>query len=198
MGIRKQAVSVRVGTQDLNNVRRLAKRLGVRDSDIIRVAIKSLLSRWAPLHDNNVCGRGLVPVFLENGNELFRHFDLDTPRLDSIINEGAADETRVELEDIQLLSMSGVQRSYLRWRLDQVGTHHTQNGSNGHSHQANSHQGSSNGYGAHAPINGDAGTNRQADASEVEQSLKQYLYEKYVHPRNESYSSVIKQVEHSI
>ena len=172
MGPKKQAISVRVGEADLGNLRRLAKRLGVRDSDVIRVAIKSLLTKWAPLHDSNVRGRSLVPVFLENGTELFRHFDLDTPRLDSIINEGVHAEARVELEDIQLLSMSGVQRSYLRWRLEQVGSNTAVNGAatNGH-------------------INGDMrnGSNSNgSDSAQVEQTLRQYLYEKYVHARSET------------
>ena len=182
MGPKKQAISVRVGEADLANLRKLAKRLGVRDSDVIRVAIKTLLSNWAPLHDNSVRGRSLVPVFLENGNELFRHFDLDAPRLDSIINDGVHDEARVELEDIQLLSMSGIQRSYLRWRLEQVGNSHHVNGyANG---QGNGQSGNSaNANGSHG--NSDLNANGSADGAQVEQSLRQYLYEKYVHSRAE-------------
>ncbi len=159
MGVRKQAISVRIGEADLGNLRRLARRLGVRDSDVIRVAIKSLLAKWSPLHDASVRGKNLVPVFLENGSDLFRHFELDTPRLDSIINDGAGDESRVEMEDIQLIAMSGIQRSYLRWRLDQVGNH--------------------------TLVNAQA---KQVDADDdsVEQTLRQYLYEKYVHVRAES------------
>jgi len=195
MGPKKQAISVRVGEADLHNLRRLAKRLGVRDSDVIRVAIKTLLTKWAPLHDNSVRGRSLVPVFLENGNELFRHFDLDTPKLDSIINEGVNAELRVELEDIQLLSMSGIQRSYLRWRLEQVGSH-----SHGHTN-ANGNSSPVNGARSSSDVN--SHNNHSSDGAQVEQSLRQYLYEKYVHPRVESYpssgsantSSVAKQVE---
>lgn len=162
MGARKQAISVRIGEADLGNLRRLARRLGVRDSDVIRVAIKSLLAKWSPLHDASVRGRNLVPVFLENGSDLFRHFELDTPRLDSIINDGAEQEGRVEMEDIQLIAMSGIQRSYLRWRLDQVGNH-----------------GAENGNGRHVDVEGDS----------VEQTLRQYLYEKYVHVRAEAVGS---------
>jgi len=181
MGPKKQAISVRVGEADLANLRRLAKRLGVRDSDVIRVAIKALLTKWAPLHDSNVRGRSLVPVFLENGTELFRHFDLDTPRLDSIINEGVHAEGRVELEDIQLLSMSGIQRSYLRWRLEQVSSH-----SNG----------VSNGNVANGTHNGaESNGHQQAESNQVEQSLRKYLYEKYVHPRVENHQATSKSME---
>ncbi|HVY23372.1 MAG TPA: hypothetical protein VG962_08490 [Steroidobacteraceae bacterium] len=177
MGPKKQAISVRVGEADLGNLRRLAKRLGVRDSDVIRVAIKTLLSKWAPLHDNNVRGRSLVPVFLENGTELFRHFDLDTPRLDSIINDGVHEESRVELEDIQLLSMSGIQRSYLRWRLEQVGSN-AQAGATGNATHANG--------AAVANVNGESRSANQ-DHTQIEQTLRQYLYEKYVHSRSDAF-----------
>lgn len=159
MGVRKKAISVRIGEADLSSLRRLARRLGVRDSDVIRVAIKLLLSKWSPLHDANVKGKNLVPVFLENGTELFRHFDLDTPRLNTIINDGAAEDVRVEMEDIQLLAMSGIQRSYLRWRLDQVGMQGTP---------------------AAVPAHPDG------EAESVETTLRQYLYEKYVNHRFES------------
>lgn len=163
MGVKKQAISVRIGEADLGNLRRLARRLGVRDSDVIRVAIKSLLAKWSPLHDASVRGKNLVPVFLENGSDLFRHFELDTPRLDSIINDGAGDDGRVEMEDIQLIAMSGIQRSYLRWRLDQVGNHSNAT---------------------------DPNKQVDADGDSVEQTLRQYLYEKYVHVRTEH--SVVK------
>jgi len=193
MGPKKQAISVRVGEADLGNLRKLAKRLGVRDSDVIRVAIKTLLTKWAPLHDNSVRGRSLVPVFLENGTELFRHFDLDTPRLDSIINEGVHAEGRVELEDIQLLSMSGIQRSYLRWRLEQVGNGHHTNGVNGNA----------NGVSNNSPVNGNVNGHvnghhnggsdaAHAEGVQVEQSLRQYLYEKYVHARTDNHHSNAK------
>lgn len=155
MGVRKKAISVRVGEADLMNLRRLARRLGVRDSDVIRVAIKSLLARWSPLHDSMVKGRSLVPVFLENASDLFRHFDLDTPRLDSIINDGVENDSRVATEDIQLIAMSGLQRTYVRWRLNQVGS------IRGESHAI--------------PL----------DERQLDQSLHQYLYEKYVQVRQE-------------
>lgn len=160
MGNRKKAISVRIGEADLNNLRRLAKRLGARDSDVIRVAIKSLLSKLSPLHDINVRGHSLVPVFLENGTELFRHFDLDTPRLDRIINDGVQDSDRVELEDIQLIAMSGIQRSYLKWRLERV-----------------------NQVGSVSEFKANAAA---PDNAQVEQTLRRYLYEKYVHVRNEA------------
>ncbi len=114
---RKQAVSIRLGDSDLRNIKRIAKRLGVRDSDIIRFAIKSMLNRIAPLCDEAITGRNLVPVLVESGDELIRYFELDTYRLDSIINEQADEMLRVERDDIALLAMNGLREQYLMMRL---------------------------------------------------------------------------------
>jgi hypothetical protein len=155
MDTRKKAVSIRIGASDLRSVKRLAKRLGARDSDVIRTAVKLLLGRLAPLHDPNIKGRNLMPVFLESGADLFRHFDLDAPRLESIVNEGVEAESRVDAEDIQLLAMTGVQRTYVKLRLEHLGTANV--------------------------VVGDASTSRVQDEDQVEQSLRQYLYDKYLY-----------------
>ena len=95
----------------------MALRLGVRDSDIIRYAIKSMLSRMSPLCDDAIRGRNLVPVLVESGDELIRYFELDAYRLDAIINEHAALGSRVDRDDIALLAMSGLREQYLVMRL---------------------------------------------------------------------------------
>jgi len=114
---RKQAVSIRLGEGDIRNIKRIAKRLGVRDSDVIRFAIKSTLSRLAPLCDPAIQGRNLVPVFVESGDELIRHFDLDAFRLEAIINGHVPVGSQVERDDIALLAMSGLREEYLVMRL---------------------------------------------------------------------------------
>lgn len=114
---RKQAVSIRLGESDLRNIKRLAQRLGVRDSDIIRFAIKGMLNRNSPLCDEAIRGRNLVPVLVESGDELIRYFELDAYRLDSIINERAEEESRVHRDDVALLAMSGLRDQYLMMRL---------------------------------------------------------------------------------
>lgn len=161
MSTTKQAVSVRVGETDLNNLRQLAQRLGVRDSDVIRVAIKILLNKLSPLHDLSVTGKSLVPVFLENGSDLFRYFELDAPRLFSIINDNASEESKLEMEDVQLLAMSGIQKSYLRWKLDR--TTDVPRERSGKSSSA----GSKNAEG-------------EVEESELEEALRQHFYNKYV------------------
>lgn len=114
---RKQAVSIRLGESDIRNIKRMAKRLGVRDSDIIRFAIKSTLNRIGPLCDPAIRGRNLVPVLVESGDELIRHFELDAYRLDTIINENVESGRQVDRDDIALLAMSGLRDEYLVMRL---------------------------------------------------------------------------------
>jgi (2Fe-2S) ferredoxin len=113
---RKQAVSIRLGESDIRNIKRFAERLGVRDSDIIRFAIKSTLSRIAPLCDSAIRGRNLVPVLVESGDELIRYFELDAFRLESIINEHVEEGRQVDRDDIALLAMSGLREQYLFMR----------------------------------------------------------------------------------
>ncbi len=118
MESRKQAVSIRMSASDVRKIKRLAERLGMRDSDIIRFAVKSMLGKLAPLHDPLIRGRSLMPVFLDHGQELSHHFDLDAARLEAIINEDADEKSRVDREDIQLLAMSGFVRPYARWSIE--------------------------------------------------------------------------------
>jgi hypothetical protein len=152
---RKKAVSIRLGANDLRNIKRLAKRLGVRDSDVIRAAVKGLLAKLAPLHDPALRGSNLIPVFVESGPELFRNFELDAARLDAIINDGAPQGERVAPQDVQLLAMSGQQRAYLKFRLGHLNSNQVTEGTR---------------------------LVRHAETGEsVDDTLRQYLYEKYVY-----------------
>lgn len=165
---RKQAVSVRMSSSDVRHIKRLAERLGARDSDVIRFAIKLMLSKLAPLQDPSVRGRVLVPVFLESGPELMHHFELDAARLSGIINDGVEDDRRIDPDDIQLIAMNGVQRSYVTLRVE--GFRRAQGGDTpGVTHDSG---------GSSSRING----NGQGAAGEdpLNQSLRHYLYEKYL------------------
>lgn len=95
----------------------MAQRLGVRDSDVIRYAIKSMLSHMSPLCDDAIRGRSLVPVLVESGDDLIRYFEFDAYRLETIINEGADSDARVDRDDIALLAMSGLREQYLVMRM---------------------------------------------------------------------------------
>lgn len=120
---RKQAVSIRMNVSDVRKVKKLASRLGVRDSDVIRFAVKSMLARLGPLYDPEVRGRNLVPVFVEFGTELLRSFDLDGARLEAIVNEGVEPGKRVDRDDIALLALSGAQEQYAALKLSELNRH---------------------------------------------------------------------------
>lgn len=118
---RKRSVSVRLASTDIRKIKKLAQRLNVRDTDIIRFAIKTALARIAPLEDSSIRGSRLIPVFVEYGSELLRHFDLDAARLDDIINDGATAEQRVDGDDIALLAMGDGQQGYAMLKLSGLG-----------------------------------------------------------------------------
>jgi len=118
---RKQAVSIRMSPADLQKVKDLARRLGARDSDVIRFAVKTMLGRLAPLFDPHSRGRALVPALVEAGTEFLRFFELDCGRLDALINQEVSDpEKRVSMEDLQLLAMAGVKEPYAALKLSEL------------------------------------------------------------------------------
>src|SRR5688572_321787 len=110
-----------MGVADLMKLKAIAKRLGVRDSDVFRYAVKSSIEQLGPLVDPAVQGRHLLPVFVEAGPRLLRFFELDASRLGEIVNAGVREsETLVAPEDLTLLSMAGVQQSYALVRLSEL------------------------------------------------------------------------------
>jgi hypothetical protein len=118
---KKQNISVRMNYSDLQRIKEIAKRMQVRDSDVFRFAVKNTLAKLAPLSDTEARGKDLVPVFADSGSELTSYFELDTARLEKIINAGVDDpDDRVAREDIELLAMAGVQESYVYMRLNQI------------------------------------------------------------------------------
>ncbi len=144
---RKQAVSIRMNSTDVRKVKKVASRLGVRDSDVIRFAVKSMLARLGPLYDPEAHGRNLVPVFVESGAELLRFFEIDAARLEAIINGGVEIDRRVERDDIALLALTGSQEPYAALKLSELASTER----------------------------------RERTAAELSESLRQYLYAKYVY-----------------
>ena len=119
---KKQIVSLRMNGADLRKVKDLAYRLRVRESDILRFAIRSTLRKLAPLHDSAAKGSDLIPVLIEFGPELMRHFELDSLQLEALVNAGISDpEKRIDRADIELLAMAGMQDSYVYMKLKGVG-----------------------------------------------------------------------------
>jgi len=173
---RKQAVSIRMSRSDVRHIKRLAERLGVRDSDVVRFAIKLMLAKLSPLHDQAVRGRGLVPVLMESGADLMRHFDLDALRLGGIVNEGAEQDKRVDPDDIQLIAMTGVQRSYVKMRVAGLRR------ASGIGPVANAQLGAGDGNGA--PAAGADERRELASSDSLDQELRQYLFDKYLYVKS--------------
>lgn len=147
---RKRAISIRMNAADIRKVKKLAQRLSVRDSDVIRFAVKCTLARLGPLYDPDVKGRNLVPVFVESGAELLRFFELDAARLEAIINDGVDGLRRVDRDDIALIALTGAPEPYAALMLSE--------------------------------LNRDE--RRRSRAGELSDSLRHYLYEKYVYRGN--------------
>ena len=144
---RKQAVSIRMNSTDVRKVKKVANRLGVRDSDIIRYAVKSMLAKLGPLYDPEAHGRNLVPVFVESGAELLRFFEIDASKLEAIINDGVDIDRRVDRDDIALLALTGTQEPYAALKLSEL----------------------------------DRSELRERTPAQLSESLRQYLYAKYVY-----------------
>jgi hypothetical protein len=117
---RKRAVSIRMNVADVRRIKKLAQRLNVRDSDIIRFAIKAMLARLMPFYEPEARGRNLVPVLIEAGVEFLRFFDLDTARLDAIINSEVEPEKRVSREDLALIALAGIREPYAALKLSEL------------------------------------------------------------------------------
>src|ERR1700753_2877213 len=132
---------------DVRKVKKLANRLGVRDSDVIRFAVKSMLARLGPLYDSEGHGRNLVPVFVESGAEVLGFFELDAAKLEAIINHGVETDRRVDRDDIALLALTGSQEPYAALKLSEL----------------------------------NRTERKRQNPAELSESLRQYLYAKYVY-----------------
>ena len=147
---------------DVRRIKKLAIRLGVHDSDVVRFAVKSMLARLEPLHDPEARGRSVLPVFVESGDELVRFFELDALRLDTIINDGAEIARRVDRDDVALIAMHATQPPFAAIRLSQMSQETAAGASVGERPRA-----------VHDGVD-----------IEAVNSLRRYLYEKYVRRTN--------------
>lgn len=128
MDQRKQSISVRVNDTDLRKIRSISKRLRIKESELYRFAIKNMLGRLMPLHDEALYGRDVLPALLECGEDLSRYFDLDAAVLDEIINgDSVSPEKRIEKKDLDLLAMSSIATDYVQLKLKELGKEHVEN-----------------------------------------------------------------------
>jgi len=109
---------MRISESDHLKVKRIANRLGVRDSDMYRYAIKTILSKLSPLDHKNRSGSDVLPAFIECGKELSSFFNLDAERLNTIINNGSNTQAlHVDIYDIELIAMSALPDHFLQRKI---------------------------------------------------------------------------------
>lgn len=121
MNNKKQCVSVRLKPSDIEKVEKIARRLGVRNSDIMRYAIKTALTRLINFQNPTCLGKRLIPTLIQNANELNRHLDIDSDRLDNILNDGIhTPEERISRDDIELLALCGLPAHQIQPRLESI------------------------------------------------------------------------------
>jgi len=119
MSSKKQSVSVRLSLRDVEKIKKIAVRLNVSDSDVILFSIKGMLSKLRPLSDSTITGYQLLPVFIEHGNEVSRHFDLDAEKLDHIINMSDSNNN-IDRADLELIAMQSMYPNYLKMQLESL------------------------------------------------------------------------------
>ena len=102
---RLQGISLRLSDADIRRIKAVSGRLGVRESDLLRFAIRTMLTELSPLADPAVRGRELVPMLLEHGGEIVREFGLDGHALAALVNEGVVGDDQVSRADLTALML---------------------------------------------------------------------------------------------
>ncbi len=100
----------------------MAEKLKTGRSDVVRYAIRIVLTRLNALHDPQARGTELLPAIIEYCTELNRHFDLDADRLDAILN-GEPDEQSdraIARQDIELLALCGMPVEMIQARFQEI------------------------------------------------------------------------------
>ncbi len=111
-------ISIRLSESEQRKIKATAEKLQVRNSDIVRYAIRVVLTRLSALHSSEANGITLLPTMIEYCNELNRHFDLDADKLDKIINNETSQP--VARNDIELLALCGMPVDIIQKRFFQV------------------------------------------------------------------------------
>lgn len=121
MSNQKKIVSMRITESDHMKIKRIAKRLDVKDSDVIRFAIKTTLAKLSPLDRHDKHGKDVLPAFIQIGKELANFFDLDSEKLHHIINhDNESCEFNIEINDIELIAMSALPEHFLQGKIKEL------------------------------------------------------------------------------
>lgn len=121
MEYKKRNVSVRLSEPDIKKIKDISVRLGVKESELFRYSIKTMLAKLITLSDTSVRGADLIPTWLECGRDLMAHFDLDVGQLDKVFNRNAIGGTGcVESEDLDLIILSYFDENYAAKKLSEL------------------------------------------------------------------------------
>ena len=116
----KRSVSLRLNQSDYERIRTIAKRMRARESEVFRFLLRLALAEVAPLDNTRATGAELLPAFASYAQEFASHFQLDTRRIDRVINSGANPSNLVDEDDIELLAMAGAAHRYLAVRVTEL------------------------------------------------------------------------------
>ena len=120
MDRKKRNVSIRLSESDIRKTKEVSNRLGVKDSELFRFAIKSTLRKLTPLNDAELQGADLIPAWLVWGEELLEYFDLNSEQLNEIFNNDAPHGKTIDAADIDLMLLSRLSGSYVVKRLSEI------------------------------------------------------------------------------
>ena len=73
---KKHVVSIRLTNNDRGGIQNLSSRLFIREADLYRFAVNSLLDRMCLLNDDSKRGSDLLPLFINHRTEINQHLNL--------------------------------------------------------------------------------------------------------------------------
>lgn len=118
MESKKKNVSLRLSQQDIDRIALLSERFEVKESDVMRFAIKQVLAKLAPFQDESFTGVDLIPALIEEAEGLIGFFEFGGDDLDAIVNRGVTDSGRkIDKEDLSLLAVASLNPDYARIKL---------------------------------------------------------------------------------
>ena len=117
----KKNISVRLLESDLRRIKEVSSKLGVKDSDFFRYAVKVTLGNLMPLMRRDIQGAEFLLALLDGGDNLLRHFEFDSHMLERIVNDGVAVEDKVSMMDVELVCIASVNERYMVSQLKSSG-----------------------------------------------------------------------------
>lgn len=115
----KRIVSIRINTSDFGRIKAIAKRLKVRDSDVLRFVLRMGLGEILTLCQSEPSPAALLKVFAAHEPALVRHFDLNAAQLDRLLNAGR-EAHPVSADDLELIIVASQSQRLLALRLHEL------------------------------------------------------------------------------